>query len=61
MTQSEVREGSVVDLVARIARERSLAQPVKPADQPEVVSTSSARRAAAPTRMFPGAPRRRTR
>ncbi|MDX6522103.1 MAG: hypothetical protein QOJ31_906 [Gaiellales bacterium] len=61
MTQNEAREGSVVDLVARIARERSLAKPVEPADQPEVVSSSIARRATTPTRMFPGAPRRRAR
>jgi hypothetical protein len=61
MTQNEAREGSVVDLVARIARERSLAPPVEPADQPEVVSSPIARRAATPTRMFPGAPRRRAR
>jgi hypothetical protein len=61
MTQNEAREGSVVDLVARIARERALAQPVEPADQPEVVSTSIARRAATPTRLFPDAPRRRVR
>lgn len=61
MTQSEAREGSVVDLVARIARERLLAQPVEPAETPEVVSTSAARRATTPTRMFPGAPRRRSR
>jgi hypothetical protein len=61
MTQNEAREGSVVDLVARIARERSLASPVEPKDAPEVVSTTTARRAVTPTRMFPSAPRRRMR
>jgi hypothetical protein len=61
MTQHEAREGSVVDLVARIARERALAPRVEPADQPEVVSSPIARRAATATRMFPGAPPRRPR
>ncbi|HET6847349.1 MAG TPA: hypothetical protein VFH74_00720 [Gaiellales bacterium] len=57
MTQREVREGSVVDLVARIARERSrdATDPREPVD--EVVRATEEQ----PRRLFPGAPRRRAR
>ena len=58
MTQREVREGSVVDLVARIARERSqgaVADPREPVD--EVVRATEEQ----PRRLFPGAPKRRAR
>jgi hypothetical protein len=64
MTQREVREGSVVDLVARIARERSQAATTGASDQTaEVVSAASEQplRWRPPTRLFPGAPRRRPR
>jgi hypothetical protein len=57
VTQREVREGSIVDLVARIARERSqdAADPREPVD--EVVRAPQEQ----PRRLFPGAPKRRAR
>jgi hypothetical protein len=64
MTQREVREGSVADLVVRIARERSQAAATDTSDRnAEVVSavTVQAQRWRPPTRLFPGAPRRRPR
>jgi hypothetical protein len=61
MTQNEVHQGSVVDLLARIARER--AEPAADATQdPDVVDSAQAREKTTrpPTRLFPGAPRRRS-
>jgi hypothetical protein len=62
MTRNEVYEGSVVDLLARIARERS--QPPAEADEePEVVEVPAGaeKPIKPPTLLFPGAPRRRRR
>jgi hypothetical protein len=64
MTQREVREGSVADLVVRIARERSQAAATDASDRAaEVVSAASEQpqRWRPPARLFPGAPRRRPR
>ena len=62
MTRNEVQEGSVVDLLARIARERSQ-PPEDPAEQPEVVEAgpNGEQSIRPPTLLFPGAPRRRRR
>ena len=62
MTRNEVQEGSVVDLLARIARERS-ELPADPAEQPDVVAagTNAEKPIRPPTLLFPGAPRRRRR
>ena len=62
MTQVEIHEGSVVDLVARIARERGLAEGEGDGDrdrlgakpQPAAIVRSSE----SPKLLFPGAPRR---
>jgi hypothetical protein len=63
MTQREVREGSVVDLVARIARERSQTAADAHDGSDDVVSVvrEQAPRLRPPTRLFPGAPKRRPR
>jgi hypothetical protein len=63
MTQREVREGSIVDLVARIARERSQTATDSGGQSGDVVSAASEqpRRWQPPVRRFPGAPRRRPR
>ncbi len=60
MTQVEVHEGSVVDLVARIARERGLVERDGDRDQhlAEQPAPAPARRGATPCLLFPGAPRR---
>ncbi len=61
MTQNEVHQGSVVDLLARIARER--AQPdAEATPEPDVVDSAKPRQKATrpPTRLFPEAPRRRS-
>jgi hypothetical protein len=62
MTRNEVQEGSVVDLLARIARERSR-PPEDPAEQPDVVEAgaNAEKPFQPPTLLFPGAPRRRRR
>jgi hypothetical protein len=62
MTRNEVQEGSVVDLLARIAQERSQ-PPEDPAEQPEVVEAgpNGEQPIRPPTLLFPGAPRRRRR
>jgi hypothetical protein len=62
MTRNEVQEGSVVDLLARIARERS-ELPADPAEQPDVVEAgaNAEEPIRPPTLLFPGAPRRRRR
>jgi hypothetical protein len=62
MTRNEVQEGSVVDLLARIARERSQS-PDDPAERPEVVEAgpNAEQPIRPPTLLFPGAPRRRRR
>ena len=62
MTRNEVYEGSVVDLLARIARERSQ-PPAKSDQESEVVeATAGAEKPIKPpTLLFPGAPRRRQR
>ena len=60
MTQVEIHEGSVVDLVARIARERGLAEGagdrerVGAEPQPAAIVRSSE----SPKLLFPGAPHR---
>jgi hypothetical protein len=61
MTQNEVHEGSVVDLLARIARERSQRK-LADTREPDVVDAArQSGKAARPLRrLFPGAPRRRT-
>jgi hypothetical protein len=62
MTRNDVDEGSVVDLLARIARER--AQASAEADrEPEVVDAAEGAQEPIkpPTLLFPGAPRRRRR
>jgi hypothetical protein len=64
MTQREVREGSVVDLVARIARERSQDAADVRDETDDVVSVDREQHAPRwrpPTRLFPGAPKRRPR
>jgi hypothetical protein len=63
MTQREVREGSIVDLVERIARERSQGAADAPDAVDDVVSVDmeQAPRWRAPRRLFPGAPKRRPR
>jgi hypothetical protein len=61
MTHNEVHQGSVVELLARIARERTQpAADVMP--EPDVVDSAPPRQKATrpPTRLFPAAPRRRT-
>jgi hypothetical protein len=62
MTRSEVDEGSVVDLLARIARERAQL-PAESDQEPEVVEApAAAEKPIKPARLlFPGAPRRRQR
>ncbi len=57
MTQREVHEGSVIDLVARITRERSQ----DTADPGESVEDVVGVDPEQPRRLFPGAPRRRAR
>jgi hypothetical protein len=60
MTRNEVQDGSVVDLLARITRERS-ELPADPPEQPDVVeaATNAEQPMRPPTLLFPGAPRRR--
>lgn len=62
MTREEIQKGSVVDLVAWITRERRQAEEAEAAasKQPELAS-AAARKTRPPTRLFPGAPARRTR
>ncbi len=62
MTRNDVDEGSVVDLLARIARERAEAS-AEVDRQPEVVDAAESAREPIkpPTLLFPGAPRRRRR
>jgi hypothetical protein len=62
MTHNEVQEGSVVDLLARIARERSELS-ADQAEQPDVVEAgaNAEEPIRPPTLLFPGAPRRRRR
>jgi hypothetical protein len=62
MTRSEVYEGSVVDLLARIAWERSQL-PEEPDQEPDVAEApaSAEKPIKPPTLLFPGAPRRRRR
>jgi hypothetical protein len=62
MTRNEVQEGSVVDLLARIARERSQ-PPEDPAERPDVVEAGpdAEQPISPPTLLFPRAPRRRRR
>jgi len=61
MTRNEVDEGSVIDLLARIARERAEMQ-VDADQETEVVDAAIAEKSIQPpTRLFPGAPRRRRR
>jgi hypothetical protein len=60
MTHVEVHEGSVVDLVARIARERGLAEREDDRGQEgaEQPPEDIARSVESPPLLFPGAPRR---
>jgi hypothetical protein len=62
MTRSDVYEGSVVDLLARIARERAQL-PAQSDQEPEVVEAPAAveKPITPPRLLFPGAPRRRPR
>lgn len=62
MTRNEVDEGTVVDLLARIARERSQ-PPEDPAERRDVVEAGPnvEQPIRPPTLLFPGAPRRRRR
>jgi len=62
MTRDGVYEGSVVDLLARIARERSQ-PPAEPGQEPEVVEVPAGdeQPVKRPRLLFPGAPRRRGR
>ena len=59
MTRDEVNEGSMVDLLARIARERSQ-PPAEPGQEPDVVEAPAGdeQPVKPPRRLFPGAPRR---
>jgi hypothetical protein len=60
MTQNEVDEGSVVDLLARITQERSQTEAGAESEADVVEApTQSEGHSAPPTRLFPGAPRRR--
>jgi hypothetical protein len=60
MTQNEVDEGSVVDLLARITQERSQTESgAEPEADVVEAPPKSEGHSAPPTRLFPGAPRRR--